>query len=370
MVERDAISAGMSAEDCSLADGGNGAKAYAEAITVYLSFVIDKMADRNSMFCSWKSNDGSARATFGRQAIPMVWNYAEINPFMSMSGNFKSSLKNVVSAIEKLQGGSEVKVYAGAAEKVDYPDNVMVCTEFPYYKAIGYAHLSDFFYIWLRRSLKSIFPELFNQIVTSKEELSTVGQYYGQNRAECEDTYRKKIDVILNKMYQCSNPDYPILLFYEFHKADEAALKADIGVTMTALEHFLSSMINSGFAINAIWPTRSSAAADNEDGIRILVVGRKNDKSSQTTRRGFINSLKRELFEKMDIAFSCGVDDCDKLIVVLGCGLSIFSNYKNVLNADGSNMSIRDALQLIYIEVNDYINRTTVADETVEKEEM
>ena len=360
----DALAAGMSHEGGSLADGGKGALAYGQAISVYLAFIIDKMADRNTTVCSWNSSGGNPRATFGRQAIPMVWNYAEVNPFTTMTGNFRTALKNVVTAIANLPCGNDARVVQGDAVTSEYPENTLVCTELPYYKTIGYAHLSDFFYIWMRRSLKPVFPELFNPMVTSKQELSTVGQFYGRPQEECDQEYEAGLRVVFKKLYQASNPDYPSLLFFEYHKADDDAIYRSVESTgkMTAWENMLDGLIQAGFAVTAVWPMRSEAASDKADGVRVLLVVRRQEKTEQTTRRGFISTLKRELPDRVETAFCAGVDECDKGITAMGCGLSVFTRYKKVLNADGTNMSVHDALQIIGQETKELI--TAIDDET------
>lgn len=363
-VASDALAAGMSPESGSLAAGGTGALAYSQAVTIYLAFVIDKMADRNSTVCSWNSSGGTPRATFGRQAIPMVWNYAEGNPFSSITGNYKTALKNVVASIAALPCGSYVDVYQGDAVTAHYPENCMIFTELPYYKAIGYAHLSDFFYIWMRRSLKGIFPDLFNQMVTTKEELSTVDQFYGRDLKECNQEYEEKLLRVLEKMYQASATKYPALLFYEFHKVDANAMVEESTLREpTPWEIMVTSMLKSGFAITAVWPMRSEVFSEKADGTRILIVAKKEEKTEQTTRRAFINTMKRELPDKLDILFSAGIDDCDKKIAGMGCGLSLFTRYKRIMNADGSDMNVHDALQLIYQELIEYLHTNTDDDE-------
>lgn len=372
-VASDALAAGMNASGGGLAQGGTGALAYGQAIGVYLAFVIDKMADANSTICSWRTTGGGLRNTFGRQAIPMVWTFAEGNPFSTITGNFSTSLKNVVTAIKELPCGSEATVYQGDTVTTEFPKNVLICTELPYYKAIGYAHLSDFFYIWMRRSLKQIFPELFNQMVTSKEELSTVGQFYGREQKECEAEYEAKMNSVIEKLYECANPKYPSLLFYEFHKADRKAMEnyEDESV-LSPWEVFTGNLVKAGFSISAVWPMRSEAASNRADGFRILVVVRKQEKTEQTTRRGFVATLKRELPEVTNTAFCAGVDDVDKIITALGCGLSIFTRYKRVMNADGSDMCIHDALQIVFQETTEILNASTDDDsigEAVTKED-
>lgn len=356
----DALAAGFSPTGGSLSNGGAGALAYGQAVSIYLAFVIDKIADRNSTICSWNSSGGNQRATFCRQAMPMVWNYAEGNPFSSITGNFNSSLQNVVEAIKQLPCSSEVSVYQGDALTAKFPENVLVCTEIPYYSSIGYAHLSDYFYIWMRRSLKNVFPDLFNQMVTSKEELTTVGQYYGRPLEECEQEYREKLRKIIGKLYQSANPDYPSLLFFEYRRADERAMETESeGVHPTAWEDMIQSVVSAGFAITAIWPMRSAPYSEKADSTRVLIVVRKSEKSEKTTRRGFITTLKREISEKIQNAFLFGVDVWDRDLVGIGCGLSIFTRFQCIINADGTDMSVIDALPIIYQEVRNYIRNHT-----------
>ena len=370
-VASDALAAGMSESGGSLSEGGAGALAYGQAVSIYLAFVIDKLADANSTICSWRTSGGGLRNTFGRQSIPMTWTYAEGNPFSGITGNFSGALKNVVAAIKKLPGGSQAKVYQGDAVTTQFPENVLVCTELPYYKSIGYAHLSDFFYIWLRQSLKTVFPELFGQMVTSKEELSTVGQYYGADPETCDREYKEKLQIVLEKLHQCAAADYPSLLFYELHKADIQAWEFD-GADSNSISPWATIMeqLNEvGFSVTAVWPMRTSTTVDNADGLRILIVVRKNAKSRQTTKRGFINTLKRELPLLLERRFSAGVDEEDQLIVGIGCGLDIFTKYQRVINADGTTTNVRDALHIISQEIKEWMQSAAAnAGETVEED--
>ena len=268
-------------------------------------------------------------------------------------------MKNIVAAINKLPCGSQCSVYQGNVITVEFPKNVLICTELPYYKNIGYAHLSDFFYIWLRRSLKPIFPELFSQIVTLKEELSTVGQYYGEEQTVLEQQYRQDMEEILKKMYVSASEEYPSLLFFEYHKADEAAIHQiyeNISAP-SAWENMLESILSAGFLITAIWPMRNEVYSEKADATRTLIVVRKAEKQNQMTRRNFINLLKRELPVKLDLLFLGEIDEQDRYLAAMGLGLQVFTRYKKILNADASAMSVHDALQIIYQETKDYIDQ-------------
>lgn len=364
----DALAAGLSPEGGSLADGGSGAMAYGQAISVYLAFAIDKMADRNSMFGSWNSSGGNPRATFGRQAIPMVWNFGEINPFSGITGNFAAALSKVADVVTMLPAWSDAVISQYDAVHADFPQNVMICTDLPYYKNIGYAHLSDYFYIWMRQSLKWIYPDLFNQMVTSKEELSTVNQYYGVSPSESDRLYQEQLAKVIQKLKNCQSPEWPALMFYEYHKYDEQVIRNGAD-EVTPWEYILQSMINAGFAIKAIWPLRTTEANEKSDTTKVLIVGEVANKTSQITRRGFISVLKHDLPDLLDTAFGISVDSVDQQIVGMGFGLSIFSQYRKILNADGSVMSVHDALPIILQEVEEYIAIHASVEDDVQSEE-
>lgn len=367
-VASDALAAGMDAFGGGLADGGSGALAYGQAIGVYLALVVDKLADANSTICSWRTT-GGLRYTFGRQAIPMVWIYAEGNPFSHVTGNFTAVLKSVVEAIKRLPCGGAT-VNQADARAADFPSNCVVCTELPYYKAIGYAHLSDYFYIWMRKSLKAVYPELFSQLLTPKNELSTIGQYHGKEPSECERLYESQLRGFLEKSVQSANREYPHLFFYVFHRVDKASLASTSqDAPSSPFEKLIDSMVGSGYSVSALWPMRSVPASDKADGVRILIVASLADRAVPITRRSFASTLKRELPGIIARMLCAGVDDCDKALVGIGCGLSVFTRYKKVLNADGSDMCPHDALQIIYQEVNAVIADYFLNDEPAESKE-
>lgn len=359
-----ALAAEMSEAGGSLETGGSGALAYGQAVGVYLAFVVDKMADYNSSMCSWRTSSGNIRSTFGRQAIPMVWTFAEGNPFSNVSGNFKAMLNGVAGSVERLGFDVPASVSQDNAVTMEHPQEVMVCTELPYYRDIGYADLSDFFYIWLRRSLKETYPQMFIPMVTSKEELSTASTYYGTSKEDAEKKYRADMEIVCDKLYHSSSADYPALLFYCFRKNDlESMRHGNAGRNESAWEFMLESLLTVGFVVTAVWPMRSEPASEKADSTRVLIVARKGaDRKSQVTRRSFINTLKRELPGRIQLLLTGHVSTEDELLSCVGQGLRIFSQYQTVLNADGSAMCVHDALQVIYQEcINDIAQRNESA---------
>ena len=356
-VASDALASGMPEKGASLRNGGTGALAYGEAVSVYLAFLVDMLADHHSTVCSWNNAGGNIRNTFRRQAIPMTWNYAEGNPFSSISGNYNMLLRKLVDAIANLPCGTNSTVTQGDALTLEFPKNVLICTELPYYKAIGYAHLSDYFYIWMRRSLKDVYPELFSQTVTSKEELSTVSEYYGVLPEEAQGRYELQMAEICRKLYSCATTEYPSLIFFEYHKDDDIAIRNDSFKKASSWEMIISKLISAGFVISAVLPMRDKKVSENASTIRVLLVCRKTDeRSSGTTRRNFVATIKREFPERLR-KLLVETEDKDRSILAMGEGLHMYSNYKKIINADGTNMGVRDALQIIVQETDEYLAR-------------
>lgn len=369
-VVTDALTSGMSAEGSLLREGGAGAVAYGEAISVYLAFLVDMLADHHSTVCSWNNSGGNIRNTFRRQAIPMTWNYAEGNPFSNISGNYYMLVKKLVDAIANLPCNAKGVVTQGDAVTMEFPNNVLVCTELPYYKAIGYAHLSDYFYIWMRRSLKNLYPELFSQTVTSKDELSTVSEYYGESPEEAQGRYELQMAEICRKLYSCATTEYPSLIFFEYHKGDEIAIRKDLSEKASSWETMITNIISAGFAISAVLPMRDKKVSENASATRVLLVCRKTDERfSGITRRSFVAAFKREFPERLE-QLLVEADVEDHSILAMGEGLNMYSMYKKIINADGTNMSVHDALQIIAQETDEYLSHAINAEQsTIEKNE-
>lgn len=364
----DALASGMPEDALSLKDGGDGALAYSQAISVYLALVIGKLANFQSTVCTWDNRTGNVRAAFTRQAIPMTWVFAEGNPFSTPTGNYDSMLKNVVESIGGLYIGKAAVVKQENALEVRFPNNSILFTELPYYDNVGYADLSDYFYIWMRRCLKDVYPELFEKVVTSKEELSSIPEHYNGDTGKAVEEYRQGLKKLCCHFAESASEEYPSIIFYEYSKQDEQLITKDAKMDKEGpLEYLLNSLYEAGFMLTGLWPVRAEKSNARFDSLRIAIVFRKRASEHQnTTRRSIINTIKRELPEALNIAFSVGIDEIDKPIVGLGLGMSIFSRYEKIINADGTTMSLHDALVIIYQEVKDYIGMTT-DDDFIEK---
>lgn len=298
--EADAVAAGVINDHIALSAGGSGARAYGEAVGVYLAFVIDKMTDYNSSICSWHNSGEKMRNTFGRQAIPMVWDYAEANPFCSSSGSYDNMLDWVVRCIEQLpaQGNAEVSQFD--AQSDCGLRNIMVSSDPPYYDNIGYADLSDFFYVWMRQSLKDTYPKLFRTMLVPKaEELVATPYRFEGSTEKARDFFEDGMLHTCQQIYQYAREDIPVTIYYAYKQSDT---DEDSKTASTGWETMLSAIIRAGFAITGTWPmrtemaNRSIASGTNALASSIVLVCRKRPaEAPQTTRRGFIAELKREL---------------------------------------------------------------------------
>ena len=372
-VYTDAVKAGYTDDGLSLAKGGSGALAYSEAVSVYLALVVGKLSNFQSEICTWDNRNGNVRAAFTRQAIPMTWVFAEGNPFSSVTGNYDTMLQDVVRSVRKLPCKTSAKVIQGDGTRIEFPQNSVLFTELPYYDNVGYADLSDYFYVWMRRCLKDVFPDLFEKVVTSKEELTSIPEHYGGVGKTARETYEEGIRRLCNNFTKGSSNEYPSLIFFEFGKNDELAMSGDSSEEqgLSAWENLLDALIQAGFHISAVFPVRTEKPNDHYETVRVCVVFRKRkDDAPQITRRGFINELKKALPGLLEERFQAEMDDWDRPITGMGCGISFFSQYKKVINADGTNMDVHDALQVIWTGVTEYIQELESQEEGSEIKEV
>ena len=334
-----------------LADGGSDAAAYADAVTTYLAFAISKLADWSSTICSWISPIEGVRSTFARQAIPMVWDFTEINPFSSSVGNFESHVIWVASAVDRLSpiGAGHAEVTQADASSRSYSD-VLVATDPPYYDNIGYSDLSDFFYVWLRRSLRDVHPGLFSTMLVPKTEELVANPYRHDGKEGASKFFEEGFQRVFARAREGASEDFPITVYYAF-KQQELASE---GVTSTGWATLLEGMIGAGWTITATWPVRSERAG------RMVSVGTNALASSivlslrpravtaaPTSRRGFISALKSELPAALVEMQQGAIAPVDLAQATIGPGMAIFSRYSSVLENDGTPMTVKTALGLI-----------------------
>lgn len=361
----DAITSGRADDGVGLAEGGAGAKAYGEAIGVYLAFLVDKLSDYHSSICSWNAARDNARNTFGRQAIPMVWDYAENNPFSSSSGSYMNMLNWVVKCI----GEFPIRAIEGHAKQWDaQSDNglrgILVSTDPPYYDNIGYADLSDYFYVWLRRSLRNTYPELFGTMLVPKMEELIATPYRDNRGAEgARDFFEEGMYHAFQRVEIETTNEVPVTIYYAFKQSETETQNEVESTASTGWETMLAAIIRAGFTITGTWPMRTEKEGrvigngTNALASSIVLVCRKRTADAPaTTRRDFVTTLKRELKPALDKLQTSNIAPVDMAQSAIGPGIGVFSRYSKVLEADGTEMTVRSALQIINQELDAYFS--------------
>ena len=339
--------------DLPLRDGGTGATAYAEAVGVYLAFAVSKTANRASTICTFKMSVECPGDTFGRQAVPMSWDYAEANTPSGPSGSLGSMVENMVAGL--LSNGANrysfgTAIQADAAFQTASSKKV-VSTDPPYYDNIGYADLSDFFYIWLRRSLKPVFPELFATLAVPKTEELVATPYRHGSKDEAETFFLDGMASAICRFQEQAHPVFPVTIYYAFKQSET---RASAGTASTGWEIFLDAVIRSGFAITGTWPVRTEREnrkrnqASNALASSIVLVCRKRPAdASLATRRQFVAALKAELPAALTHLQSGNIAPVDLAQAAIGPGMAVYTRYARVLDASGEPVSVREALALI-----------------------
>ncbi|MBU1430538.1 DUF1156 domain-containing protein, partial [Myxococcota bacterium] len=349
--QADAIEAGLSDDDVGLAEGGRGARAYGEAVGVYLSLSIDKLIDYNSSLVSWSSSRDQAKTTFSRQAIPMIWDYSEINLFAKSAGDLSISIVNIVNILRSnIINLSENHVNQEDAQYQKISNNHFISTDPPYYDNIGYADLSDFFYVWLRRALRGTFPALFATMAVPKAEELVATPYRHGSKKAAEDFFLEGMTQAMTRLAEQSHPAAPVTIYYAFKQSET---KNNKDTSSTGWETFLEAVMRAGFALTGTWPMRteregrSIGIGANALASSIVLVCRKRALDAHTTsRRQFIRELNRALPLALDEMTSTNDNDplrapvapVDLSQAIIGPGMAIFSRYAAVLEADGTPM--------------------------------
>ncbi len=360
-VEVDAVRNGWINDHIHLCNGGYGARAYAEAISVYLAFGMSRMVNSNNSLCRWTINKTQVIPLFARQAIPMVWDYAENNVFNNAAGDISVALENVAKAIERLPAESGTGIAAQFdAQQDNGLRNIMISTDPPYYDNIGYADLSDYFYVWMRQSLRNTYPELFNTLLVPKtDELIATPYRHDGSVEKAKDFFENGMLSACKQMYQYAQDNIPVTIYYAYKQSDSD----DSGTASSGWETMLGAIVNAGFAITGTWPmrtemaNRSIASGTNALASSIVLVCRKRGPDApRITRRNLVNTLRRELRPALKKLQESNIAPVDLAQSAIGPGMGVFSRYAQVLDADGTPMSVRSALRIINEEIDLYFN--------------
>lgn len=355
-VFKDALAQGMRNDDEALGEGGKGARAYSEAISVLLAFVVDKCADYWSTMCTWHNTGEKIGHTFGRQAIPMSWDYAEANVLSYSSGNWLGMVQWVAKVVEVLPAMRDgMAVQHDAATSFDKLPLPVVSTDPPYYDNVPYSNISDYFYIWLRRCIRDIYPDLFATITVPKMPELVANQFRHGGKEKAFAFFMNGMRSAISQLRRSAHPAFPVTIYYAF-KASET--EDGERTSSSGWETFIQAVIDSGFSITGTWPMRTEmgarrmAVGNNALASCIVLVCRQRATDAPTvSRREFIRELNAVLPEALMDMTRGGVNSpvapVDLSQAIIGPGMAIFSKYAAVLEADGTPMRVKSALQLI-----------------------
>jgi putative DNA methylase len=355
-IRRDALVAGMVDDETSLDAGGTGALAYAEAVATFLGFLVDQVANHSSTLCGWNHPNTQMRSVFSRQALSMTWDFAEANVFSDSSGSFNNMFDRQIKGFEVL--GEKFPGYAFQENASNQATGLhkVISTDPPYYDNVPYADLSDFFYVWLRRSLKPIFPLLFSTVAVPKREELVADPLRHQGKAVAEAFFLSGMTQAMHRLAAQAHPGFPITIYYAFKQSESEGA----GTASTGWEIFLDAVMRSGLALTGTWPMRTEkqgrmrATESNALASSIVLVCRPRSVTAKAiSRRAFLRELNQVLPEALDeMTLGAGEDrspvaPVDLSQAIIGPGMAVFSKYAAVLEADGRPMTVQTALRLI-----------------------
>ncbi len=357
-IRHDGVAGGMPDDGVLLQDGGQRATAYAEAVATLLAFAVSKTADSGCTIARWQSTGDKVAGAFGRQAIPMVWDFAETNFFSSSTQHWLAQVEWVARSLETLPsdaaGGTAFQADAASegsiSRQLETAATCVVSTDPPYYDNVGYADLSDFFYVWLRRSLRETFPDLFATLVVPKGDELVATPYRHGSKEEAEGFFLGGMTEAMRRLAQGSSFVFPITIYYAFKQSETTGN----GVTSSGWETFLDAAVRAGLVVTATWPVRTERSshplaigANSLASSIVLACRPRSADALSVTRREFQEALRSEFPEAVAHLQRSNIAPVDLAQASIGPGMAVFTRYSEVLNADGSQMTVGEALALI-----------------------
>ena len=349
--ERDALAAGLPDDSAGLAEDGRGPQAYADAIAILMALCQDKFADYGNTICTWNPTNQNIGHLFTKQAIPMAWDFPETSPIVG-GMSFDVIAEGVSRSISLLPANVNAPGSAFQQDCATLAERApsVISVDPPYYDNIGYADLSDFFYVWLRRSLKSVLPDLFSTLAVPKtEELIATPHRHG-GREQAEAFFMDGMTQAMHRLAERSHPAFPVTIYYAFKQSETKKGNT----ASTGWETFLDAVIRAGFALTGTWPMRTEREArsvglgTNALASSIILVCRPRAQDALTTsRREFLRTLKSELPGALAHLQKSNIAPVDLAQAAIGPGMAVYTRYSSVLESDGSPLSVRTALTLI-----------------------
>ena len=362
-VEHDAIKAGLNDDNNPMSTGGYGARAYADAMAVYLAFCVDKATLTNTTQATWQKDPDRLTQAFGRQALPMVWDFAEANPTSDAGGGFGITAHAVGKVLERLP--MEIApglAFQHDAASISMEKRPVVSTDPPYFDNIAYADLSDYFYIWLRRSLRHVISGIFDTLQVPKEEELVASPYRHGGKELAEAFFLTGMTKVMRRLAEGIHPSYPITIYYAFKQSETTTEK---GTANTGWETFLDAVVRAGFSISGTWPVRTELVGNLKKDMSalassiVLVCRPRHAEATVATRRDFLTELNTELPEALRQLQRGNIAPVDLAQAAIGPGMAVFTRFAKVVDADGKTLSVRDALAVV----------NTVLDEALTEQE-
>jgi len=349
-VKQDALAAGLKDDKKSLADGGTGAAAYADAVGVFMAITISRLANRGCSISFWDNTSQKIQQAFGRQALPMTWDFCESNPFSTSSGNWLGQLDFPAKCIDWAPSNTQGTVFQKDAQQQIISTDKIVSTDPPYYDNIGYADLSDFFYVWLRRSLKPVFPDLFATLAVPKAEELVATPYRHGSKEMAEAFFLDGMTKAMQRLAEQAHPGFPVTIYYAFKQSENRGNK---GTTNTGWDTFLGAAIEAGFSITGTWPVRTELTGNLKKTVAalassiVLVCRKRPTDAPMATRQEFVAALKAELPVALVHLQRGNIAPVDLAQAAIGPGMAVYTRFAKVLDAAGKPLSVREALSLI-----------------------
>jgi len=351
-VKRDVLVAGRPSDERPLAIGGLGATAYSDAVGVYLAFALSKLLDRCCSLVTWFPQRDSTYHVFGRQALPMTWDFAETNVLHTGTGSYLNTVIWEAEVIEAFNAGTPGFASQMGAQDQSVSDGKVISTDPPYYDNIAYADLSDFFYVWLRRSLQAVFPDLFATLAVPKAQELVATPYRHGSKEKAETFFLDGMTQAMHQLAEQAHPAFPVTIYYAFKQSESDGVD---GTASTGWETFIDAVIRAGFAISGTWPMRTELenrligrGANALASSIILVCRRRAADASTATRREFVTALKAELPVALAHLQRGNIAPVDLQMAAIGPGMAVYSRYSRVLDAEGGILRVGQALTLIF----------------------
>jgi putative DNA methylase len=367
----DALATGMVEDESPPCNHGRGAKAYVEAVSTYLGLAQSKMSDINNAFCPWEANKTQVRNLFARQAIGMAWSYAENNVFAGAAGDYVTTIGSMTKALERLHPITRGTANQADARFLEGRDTRIITTDPPYYDNVMYADLSDFFYVWLRRTLRTLYPDIFGTLLVPKEaELVASPHRFDGDSGAAEAHFEIGLQDVFQNIRRRVDALYPLTVFYAYRQSeDDKSMVEDLENetseisqrASTGWETLLAGLVQSGLTINGTWPIKTELTTALKRTMNalassiVLVCRPRPDGAPMTSRREFVNLLRRELPAALREMTTANIAPVDLAQASIGPGMAVYSRYSQVLEPNGERLTVRAALQTINQVLDEYL---------------